>query len=40
LGMRERAFALNGILNIQSEIGKGTKLTVSIPVPQEMLDKL
>ena len=40
LGMRERAFALNGILNIQSEIGKGTTLTVSIPIPKEMLDKL
>ena len=36
LGMRERAFALNGSLNIKSEIGKGTTTTISIPLPMDV----
>jgi len=36
LGMRERAFALNGTLNIKSEIGNGTTTTISIPLPAEI----
>ena len=36
LGMRERAFALNGTLNIKSEIGNGTTTTISIPLPSEI----
>ena len=34
LGMRERTFALNGTLNIESVIGKGTVVTASIPIKE------
>ncbi len=34
-GMRERAELVNGILNIQSEMGKGTRIQIRIPVRQE-----
>ena len=32
LGMRERAYSLNGMLTIDSAIGKGTKTMVNIPL--------
>jgi len=35
IGMRERTYALNGKLVINSNIGKGTITTVSIPIPKE-----
>ena len=35
IGMRERAYALNGKLVINSHVGKGTITTVSIPLPTE-----
>jgi signal transduction histidine kinase len=31
LGMRERTQALHGKFNVDSELGKGTSITVSIP---------
>jgi signal transduction histidine kinase len=31
-GMRERVEAIGGLLNIESEIGKGTKISVVITV--------
>jgi signal transduction histidine kinase len=33
IGMRERAHSFNGELTIHSELGKGTKISVTIPVP-------
>lgn len=33
IGMRERAHSFNGELTIQTEIGKGTNISVTIPVP-------
>ena len=35
LGMRERAFALNGKLTIESVVGKGTKTSVEIPLTMD-----
>ena len=34
LGMRERAYALNGKFNITSTIGKGTKTEVTVPIQE------
>jgi signal transduction histidine kinase len=33
IGMKERAYILNGDIEIQSKLGKGTTITVSIPHP-------
>jgi signal transduction histidine kinase len=33
VGMRERTASVNGVLDIESERGRGTRLTVEIPVP-------
>lgn len=38
LGMHERAELLNGELEIQSSPGKGTKVTISIPIPEGILE--
>lgn len=38
-GMRERAELVNGILNIQSELDKGTRIHVRIPLPQKNTSK-
>jgi signal transduction histidine kinase len=35
LGIRERATDLGGTLTIESQAGKGTRLTVELPVPRE-----
>jgi signal transduction histidine kinase len=34
IGMRERAFALDGTLTLRGSTGKGTTLTVRIPLPR------
>ena len=36
LGMQERAGLLNGELEVQSNPGKGTKVTVSIPTQESI----
>ena len=38
INMRERAEALGGQFNIESEVGKGTRLLVSIPIDREEKD--
>jgi signal transduction histidine kinase len=35
IGMEERVRDLGGVLKIDSEIGKGTKVAVSLPLPRE-----
>ncbi|NDJ85084.1 MAG: GAF domain-containing sensor histidine kinase [Chloroflexi bacterium] len=37
VNMRERAELVNGELNLQSEPGKGTKITIRIPIPEDLL---
>ena len=35
-GMRERIFALGGELTVESEIGKGTMLSFTVPIPESV----
>ncbi len=36
LGMQERAELLGGVLTVKSNPGKGTSVTVSIPIPKDV----
>jgi signal transduction histidine kinase len=40
VNLRERTELVNGLLNIQSTIGKGTKVSVYIPLSEEAADRL
>lgn len=40
INLRERAELINGLLNVQSAIGKGTKISVYIPLTEEAADRL
>jgi signal transduction histidine kinase len=40
VNLRERSELVNGLLNIQSELGKGTKVTVYLPLSEEAADRL
>ncbi len=40
VNLRERTELVNGLLNIQSTIGKGTKISVFIPLTEEAADRL
>ena len=40
VNLRERTELVNGLLNIQSTIGKGTKIQVYIPLTEEAADRL
>lgn len=40
VNLRERAELVNGLLNIQSAIGKGTKVMVYLPLSEEAADRL
>lgn len=40
VNLRERTELVNGLLNIQSVIGKGTKISVYIPLTEEAADRL
>ncbi len=40
VNLRERTELVNGLLNIQSAIGKGTKVSVYIPLTEEAADRL
>jgi signal transduction histidine kinase len=40
VNLRERAELVNGLLNIQSELGKGTKVMVYLPLSEEAADRL
>ncbi len=40
INLRERAELVNGLLNIESAIGKGTKVQVYIPLTEEAADRL
>ena len=40
VNLRERSELVNGLLNIQSAIGKGTKVQVYIPLTEEAADRL
>ncbi len=40
VNLRERAELVNGLLNVQSAIGKGTKVSVYIPLTEEAADRL
>ena len=40
VNLRERTELVNGLLNIQSAIGKGTKVQVYIPLTEEAADRL
>jgi signal transduction histidine kinase len=35
ISMEERARMMQGVLQIESEAGEGTRLTVHVPLPQE-----
>jgi len=40
VNLRERTELVNGLLNVQSTIGKGTKVSVYIPLTEEAADRL
>lgn len=40
VNLRERTELVNGLLNVQSAIGKGTKVSVYIPLTEEAADRL
>jgi len=40
VNLRERSELVNGLLNIQSAVGKGTKVQVYIPLTEEAADRL
>ncbi len=40
VNLRERAELVNGLLNIQSAVGKGTKVLVYLPLSEEAADRL
>ena len=40
VNLRERAELVNGLLNIQSAVGKGTKVSVYLPLTEEAADRL
>lgn len=40
LNMRERAELMSGVLRIDSAVGKGTKISVSVPLTEEARDRL
>lgn len=40
VNLRERTELVNGLLNIQSVVGKGTKISVYIPLTEEAADRL
>ncbi len=40
VNLRERAELVNGVLNIQSALGKGTKVLVYLPLTEEAADRL
>ncbi len=40
VNLRERAELVNGLLNIQSQLGKGTKVMVYLPLSEEAADRL
>jgi signal transduction histidine kinase len=40
INLRERTELVNGVLNIQSNPGKGTKIQVAIPITEEAADRL
>ncbi len=40
VNLRERTELVNGLLNVQSTIGKGTKISVYIPLTEEAADRL
>jgi signal transduction histidine kinase len=40
INLRERAELINGVLDIQSAIGKGTKVSVYVPLSREAADRL
>jgi chemotaxis protein histidine kinase CheA len=40
VNLRERTELVNGVLNIQSAIGKGTQIQVFIPLSEEAADQL
>ena len=40
INLRERTELVNGLLNIQSTVGKGTKVSVYIPLTEEAADRL
>ncbi len=40
VNLRERAEMVNGVLDIQSALGKGTKISVYIPLTEEAADRL
>ncbi len=40
INMRERAELVNGLINIQSEVGKGTHIQVVIPLSEDAADRI
>jgi signal transduction histidine kinase len=40
VNLRERTELVNGLLNIQSEPGKGTHIQVYVPITEEAADRL
>ena len=40
VNLRERTELINGVLNLQSAIGKGTRVQVYIPLTEEAADRL
>jgi len=40
INLRERTELVNGVLNVQSAPGKGTKIQVAIPITEEAADRL
>jgi signal transduction histidine kinase len=40
VNLRERAELVNGLLNVESTLGKGTKISVYLPLTEEAADRL
>ena len=40
VNLRERTELVNGLLNLESTLGKGTKVSVYVPLTEEAADRL